>query len=132
MLKNAHEPPLSQRLFEVFRALPIGLDEAKSRAFSEACSKQRNEISHFGGQQHGKPYSDFIRDLERKSATLSTLYHALLLHEIGIDAAILRRWLYEGFGSFAIKVHFVEAGLLDPSVLRDNDPVRDDDGSEPK
>jgi hypothetical protein len=42
----------------------------------------------------------------------------LLLHEIGIDAAILKRWLYESFGSYPIKMHFAEAGLVDPSVLR--------------
>jgi hypothetical protein len=56
--------------------------------------------------------------LERKSAALSTLYHALLLHEIGIDATILKRWMYESFSSYPIKVDFVEAGLLDPGVLR--------------
>jgi hypothetical protein len=116
-LKSAHEPPLSQRLFEVFSGLPIDLAEARLHAFSEACAKHRNEISHFGGQQHGKPYSEFIRGLQRKSAALSSLYHALLLHEVGIDAAILKRWLYKSFGSYSIRVNFVEAGLLDPSVL---------------
>lgn len=117
-LKNAHEPALDQRLFDVFKVLPVGVDEKRLRDFSKACAKLRHDISHFGGQRHGKSYSEFIKDLGRKSAALSILYHALLLHEVGIDAAILKRWIYESFGSYPIKVHFVEAGLLDPSVLR--------------
>jgi hypothetical protein len=116
-LKNVHEPPLQQRIFEVFKALPIDLEEKRLRSFSEACAKLRHDISHFGGQRHGSPYSDFIRDLERKSAALSTLYHALLLHEVGIDAKVLKRWIYEGFGSYSIKRYFVEVGLLESSAL---------------
>jgi hypothetical protein len=55
--------------------------------------------------------------LNKKCEALSVLYHALLLHEAGIDARILKRWVFESFGSYRIKIHFVEAGLLDASLL---------------
>jgi len=128
-LKTAHEPALGQRLFEVFAALPIGIDKAKLRKFSDECATLRNQISHFGGAQHGKPYFDFVRDLHSKSSALSTLYHALLLHEIGVDASILKRWTCSSFGSYPIKVNFVEVGLLDPSVLQVHRPRQGSGGS---
>jgi ApeA N-terminal domain 1 len=119
-LKHAHEPPLEQRIFEVFKTLPIGLDEGRLRAFSKACAKLRNDISHFGGDRHRESYLEFIRDLDRKSDALSILYHALLLHEVEIDATILSRWINDSFGSYAIKMHFAQAGLLDQNMLGDN------------
>lgn len=94
------------------------------RAFSEACADLRNKISHFGGQQNGEPYCDFIGNLRKKSMALSTLYHALILHEIGIDAAILKRWLYNSFGSDVIEQNFVEVGLLKAQDKLPPDPVR--------
>ena len=116
-LKNAHEPPLDQRIFDVLKTLPLDLEETRLHLFSKACAKARNDISHFGGLRHASPYAEFIRDLEQKSTALSTLYHALLLHELEIDASILKHWIYEGFNSYPIKRHFVDAGLLDESVL---------------
>jgi len=41
-----------------------------------------------------------------------------LLHEAGIDAQILKRWAFDSFLSAPIKIHFVQADLLDKSVLR--------------
>ncbi|ULK98497.1 HEPN domain-containing protein [Bradyrhizobium sp. I71] len=117
-LEHAHEPSLEQRLFEVFEALPLGLDENKLRTFCRACAKLRNDISHFGGDRHDASYSEFLKDANIKSEALSVLYHALLLHEAGIDAQILKRWIFDNFLSAPIKIHFVQAGLLDKSVLR--------------
>ncbi len=56
-------------------------------------------------------------DLESKGQALAALYQALLLYEIGIDARIIKAWMFDGFGSFPIKYHFVKADLLDKSVL---------------
>jgi hypothetical protein len=117
-LEHAHEPSLEQRLFEVFKKLPLGLDEKKLRAFCQACAKLRNDISHFGGERHDASYSEFLKNANIKSEALSVLYHALLLHETGIDAPILKRWIFDNFLSAPIKIHFVQAGLLDKSVLR--------------
>lgn len=112
------QPPLGQRLYETLREVPPGLDEARLKSFCEVCGKLRNDISHFGGQRHNEtPYNDFILDLESKSHVLAALYQALLLYEIGVDAKIIRAWMFDGFGSFPIKHHFVKADLLDKSVL---------------
>jgi hypothetical protein len=116
--KYAHEPSLEKRIYVAFKDLPIGLDETRLRSFAQACAKARNDISHFGSERHGSPYSDFTLDLEKKSRALSTLYHCLLLYEIGVEERVLRKWVYDGFGSFAIKYSFVEVGLLDKETLK--------------
>jgi hypothetical protein len=121
-LEHAHEPSLEQRLFEVFKALPLGLDEKRLRAFCQGCAKLRNDISHFGGERHDTSYSEFLKDANTKSEALSVLYHALLLHEAGIDGQILNRWAFDSFLSVPIKIHFVQAGLIDKSALRVDDP----------
>jgi len=118
VLKHAGEPPLDQRLYATLREVPLGLDQTRLRRFCEECGKLRNDISHFGGQRHNEtPYNDFILDLESKGQALAALYQALLLYEIGIDAKIIKAWMFDGFGSFPIKYHFVKADLLDKSVL---------------
>jgi hypothetical protein len=117
-LEHAHEPSLEQRLFEVFKALPLGLEEKKLRAFCHACAKFRNDISHFGGERHDVSYSEFLKDANIKSEALAVLYHAVLLHEVDISAQILKRWVFDNFLSAPIKSHFVQAGLLDKGILR--------------
>jgi hypothetical protein len=82
-----------------------------------------DDISHFGGQRHNEtPYNDFILDLESKGQALATLYQALLLYEIGVEAKIIKAWMFDSFGSFPIKFHFVKADLLDKSVLDPKQP----------
>jgi hypothetical protein len=112
------QPPLGQRLYVTLKEAPLGLDETRLKNFCEACAKLRNDISHFGGRRHDEmPYNDFILDLENKSQALANLYQALLLHEIGVGTTIIKTWLFDSFGSFPIKYHFVKADLLDKSVL---------------
>jgi hypothetical protein len=77
----------------------------------------RNDISHFGGERHDVSCSEFLKDANVKSEALAVLYHAVLLHEVGVDAEILKRWVFDNFLSAPIKIHFVEAGLLDRSNL---------------
>ena len=67
------------------------------RAFAEKCASLRNDISHFGSHRHGGSYDEFLRELRKRSAALSKLYHMLILHEIGIDAQNINDWLYKGF-----------------------------------
>jgi hypothetical protein len=116
-LKYAHEPSLEDRIFSAFKELPIGLDQSRLRSFAKACAKARNDISHFGARRHGGIYSDFVLELGKNSRALSTLYHCLLLHEIGVGEDTLRKWIYNSFGSFSIKHSFVEVGLLDKESL---------------
>jgi hypothetical protein len=82
-LKNAHEPNLEQRIFDVLSAVPIDLDSKKIRAFAKRCAELRNEISHFGSQRHGGNYRDFFQELSSKAEALSVTYHSLIdVHNI--------------------------------------------------
>ena len=117
-LKFAHEPRLADRIFELFKALPIELEKKRLRKFSGACAKARNDISHYGAHRDQGSYSEFALDLEKKSAALSILCHCLLLHEIGVSKEILTNWVQKGWGAFRIKYSFVAVGLLDEEVLK--------------
>lgn len=112
-LKHADEPTLEQRIFETFQGLPIGLDQKRIRRFASDCARIRNDISHFGGQRHDGNYGEFLLCLDKKSDALSYLYHALLLKEVGVDDAIVRGWIFDGFRSHRIKGVLVDVGLLD-------------------
>jgi ApeA N-terminal domain 1 len=118
-LRHAHEPTLAERIFQVLISVPIeGIDRKPMRAFAEKCAALRNDISHFGSHRHGGSYDEFLRELSKHSEALSKLYHALILHEIGIDAQIINDWLYKGFHSHRMRSALVEVGLLDASVLK--------------
>ncbi len=117
-LKYAHEPALADRISEAFKDLPLDLDSERLRHFSKACADARNDISHFGGHRRGGSYTDFARNLEKMSGALSTLYHCLLLAEIGVDREMLKWWVYEGYQSYRLKWYFVEVGLLPEEALK--------------
>jgi len=117
-LKNAHEPNLEQRIFDVLSEVPINLEADRVCSFAKRCAGLRNEISHFGSQRHGENYQEFFRELTDKSEALSVVYHALILHEIGIEEKILNWWIYEAFHSFRRKRALVEVGLLDAEALK--------------
>jgi hypothetical protein len=104
------------------RCFHSALMKKKLRAFCHGCARLRNDISYFGGGRHDASYSEFLTDANTNGEALSVLYHALLLHEAGIDGQMLKRWAFESVLSDPIKIHFVEAGLLDKSVLRADDP----------
>jgi hypothetical protein len=76
-LENAHEPSLAERIDETISTVPLGLDAARLRTFSDRCAKLRNDISHFGGLRDGLSsvsYEKFALELHTKSEVLSTLY----------------------------------------------------------
>lgn len=78
-------------------------------------------MSHFGGQREGSDYREFVIDLVKKSEALTYLYHAVLLHEIGVDAIVTKANLLEnGTNAYRAKYAFREVGLL---------PVGKGDGS---
>jgi len=121
-LKYAHEPRLEERIFSTFKDLPIGIESSRLRKFAKSCADARNDISHFGARRHDSVYSDFVLELAKKSRALSTLYHCLLLQEIGVNAEIIRNWTSKGWRSFRIKYSFVEVGLLAEEVLKPDIP----------
>jgi hypothetical protein len=121
-LKNAHEPNLAQRIFEVITSVELNFDAARLRDFANRCSDIRNELSHFGAQKDGRSYDEFIREVAVKSDALASIYHMVILHEIGIDDEIIVEWVHAR--SFSTRANFVEAGLLDESALRPPTPPR--------
>ena len=122
-LKNAHEPNLQQRIFEVLSVVPINLDTKKIRTFAMRCAELRNEISHFGSQRHGENYQEFMQELTKKSEALSVVYHMLILREIGIEGKVLQWWIYEGPHSYREKRTLAEGGLLDDTTLKPVTPT---------
>jgi hypothetical protein len=116
-LENASDPRLQDRIFETFKTLPIALNGELLKEFAKNCADRRNDISHYGGQRQDGAYDEFAMDLNNKCDALSTLYHLLLLQEIGIEGRILNHWLYEGSSSYRMKISFVEVGLLEKSSL---------------
>ena len=122
-LKNAHEPSLEQRIFDVLSEVPINLEVDRIRSFAKRCADLRNEISHFGSQRHGENYQEFSLELTNKSEALSVVYHSLILHEIGIQEKILNWWIYEAPHSFRRKRALAEVGLLDAEALKPARPL---------
>src|ERR1035437_1598032 len=88
-LKYAHESTLEQRIVEAFSRLPTGLKRSQLRAFAGRCAKRRNDISHEGGPRLGENRHKFDRELQELTEALAYLFHALLLHEIGIGTGQL-------------------------------------------
>ncbi len=83
-LKYAHEPNLEERIVEAFGRLPISLATSQLRAFATRCAKRRNDISHEGGCRSDEDPNEFRSELQNLTDALCLLFHALLLHEIGI------------------------------------------------
>jgi len=129
-LKNAHEPNLTQRIYDVLSSVPLKIKKDVLLKFSEECDHLRNDLSHFGAQKPGIKYNDFILDLSKKSEALSIIYHMVILREIGIDDSTINEWIYKR--SFPAKARLVEAGLLDKRVLNPPAPPISPKPKEPK
>jgi hypothetical protein len=127
-LKNAHEPNLAHRIYDVLSSVDLKFEKKRLMDFSIQSADLRNDLSHFGAQKSGIAYDDFIRELERKSEAISIIYHMVILHEIGIDNNTINEWIYER--SFPAKAYLVEAGLLDKSVLKPPVPPASPETSE--
>jgi len=84
-LKYAYEPTLEERIVEAFSRLPISLKTNQLRIFARRCAKRRNDISHEGGHRSDEDRGVFQADLQDLTDALVFLFHALLLHEIGIN-----------------------------------------------
>ncbi|TAL56246.1 HEPN domain-containing protein [Pandoraea sp.] len=112
-LKHAGEPSLKERLMDVLSALPLAFERTRMEVFCKSCADRRNDMSHFGGQREGSDYREFAVDLVKKSEALAYLYHAVLLHEIGVDATLIKASLLEnGPNASRSKYAFREVGLL--------------------
>jgi hypothetical protein len=111
-LAHASEPTLAERINQTFSSLPINIPGDKLKAFSKNCADLRNEISHFGGGRDAGSYSDFLIRIANFSESLSILYHALLLFEIGIDNGLIQHWVKKGRSSHYIRATLARTGIV--------------------
>lgn len=103
-LKYAHEPTLEARIVEIFERLPLKIDPRQLRSFAARCAKRRNDISHEGGFRSDEDSGTFQTEIRRLADALHYLFHALLLHEIGIAPDVLVKAM-------------TQSGLAERSVL---------------
>jgi hypothetical protein len=111
-LKYAHQPTLEQRIVEAFARLPVALDTAQLRAFAARCAARRNDISHEGGRRPGEAQEDFYDELWGLTDALAFLFHALVLHEIGVSSEVLGETMTRsGLAEMRILPALREAGI---------------------
>lgn len=120
LVKRTHleEPALSQRLYDIFAAIPIDFDKKRLRNFSIKCANIRNAVAHYAGQKAAGDQAKFYHELIPINEALSFLYHALILTEIGVAREIIHGWINSGFVSYRIKKSFVDAELFDPKTIQ--------------
>ena len=111
-LTHAHEPSLETRMLECLRGLPLQFGKSELEKFAKACATRRNDISHEGGPRGDMDYSVFHRETACLAEALDHLFHALLLHKIGLPRDVLletvtRSWVAER----RIKPALAEVGL---------------------
>jgi len=115
-LKHAGEPNLGQRLFDIFIKLPLRFDVDGLRNFCEKCAERRNDISHFGGRRSGgESYNDFIREIDKMTDAVASLYHLHLLNEIGIPHERLDFKINNNWPLSRMERGLREAGVLTPT-----------------
>jgi hypothetical protein len=111
------EPSLKERLMKLIKIVPMKFEGARLDDFTKRCAELRNDIAHFGGSRTRASTADFNLEVSRLSEALSVLYHMILLLDIGVSEELVRKWLASGHQTFAIRYHFVEAGLLNRDEL---------------
>lgn len=105
-------PNLEDRLVELVEGLALGFDKARVRSFAKACANTRNWLSH-GDIDPTMTYTEFSLSVHKKNNALRSLYHALVLAEMGLDPAMVRAWAIEKPPAFRRKWDFAEVGLMD-------------------
>jgi hypothetical protein len=88
-LRYAHELPLEARILKCFRELPFTFGKSQLEKFAKACADRRNDISHQGGPREGTDYASFYEETNQLAEALDHLFHALLLHQIGVAPKVL-------------------------------------------
>lgn len=117
-LKYAYEPTLEERIVEAFCRLPIGLKTSQLRVFARRCAKRRNDISHEGGCRSDGDPSAFRTELQDLTDALVFLFHALLLHEIGIsDDQLVAAIVKGGLAEMRILPALRKVGIEMPAVV---------------
>ena len=126
-LKNLAGPNLQQRIVEMLRPLPIGLDEKRLQDFAERCAKFRNDISHHGRVQGAGIYLRHLRALSYVNEALGHLYHARILLEVGVPNEVIQRVFNDIPHAFPIRYALSKVNLVDQEPGFKHAPEDDDD-----
>ena len=111
-LAHAHEPSLENRLLESLRELPFKFGKGQLEKFAKSCAVRRNDISHRGGPNGDMDYGTFHQEAFRLAEALACLFHALLLHKIGMQREVLTKLMTNSIiAERLIKPALGEAGL---------------------
>jgi len=111
-LAHAHEPSLENRLLESLRELPFKFGKGQLEKFAKSCAVRRNDISHRGGPSGDMDYDAFHLEAFRLAEALACLFHALLLHKIGMPRDVLTKVMTKSIiAERLIKPALGEAGL---------------------
>jgi len=110
-LAHAHEPSLEARILECLRKLPFTFGRGEIEKFAKACAERRNDSSHAGGPRENVDYDSFHMQISRSAEALDHLFHALLLHQIGIDPTVILAVMTDSLVSERIKTALANVDL---------------------
>ena len=110
-LSNAHELSLRARILECLGKLPFTFGESELEKFAKTCANRRNDISHAGGPRDNVDYESFHTEISRLAEALDHLFHALMLHQIGIGPAIIFEVMTNSLVSERIKTALANVDL---------------------
>jgi hypothetical protein len=113
-IQAASEPALADRLTDLFSRLALGIDRKQLAVFAQRCAMRRNDVSHFGGQRVQGGYDAFVEDIASLSRAIDLLYHALILHLIGVPDRLVQRRFIGGPHSYAACAVLAHCGLNVP------------------
>ncbi|MEO6218308.1 MAG: HEPN domain-containing protein [Sphingomonas sp.] len=122
-LPAVSEPPLANRLQDLFSMLDLGIDRKQLAEFAQRCAARRNDVSHFGGVREPGGYDAFLDDILDLSRAIDLLYHALLLHLIGVPSRMVKHRLTGGLHSHAARQVLAHCGLDIPEHDVPAEPV---------
>lgn len=111
-------PSLEQRLIEVLRPVPAGIEAKRLKVFCATFAKLRNEFAHGGHPDSGPNSAITLQAVADMNEVLSRLYHARILMEIGLPSPMIDHWLNNSVEAGATKSFMVRAGLKPASVLQ--------------
>lgn len=111
VLSKENEPPLADRLLQLFSTIDLGIERTQLAAFARRCATRRNDVSHFGGQREAGAYDAFLEDIVSLSQGIDLLYHALILHIVGVPDGLVKRRFHGGPHSQAACAVLAHCGL---------------------
>lgn len=110
-VRDINEKRLSDKLYDLFAELSLGVSKEELKQFTIKCADRRNDISHYGGPRNEKDYDEFIGEVIYLTMAVEPLYHAVILKQVGISDDIIRPIFHESLVSSGIRERLRLAGL---------------------